>query len=264
MMKSVVITGGTRGLGLCLAKEFLKLGCGVTVCGSSGASLDAAEKELAAFNDRTLFLPCDVRDRAQVEALWAQSAEKWGRVDVWVNNAGRNVPYETAWDTEPKYVDAVVDTNLKGMIFGSQVAAKGMRAQGGGQIWNMEGLGSNDMIQAKTILYGTTKRALTYFTRGLAKELEGSGVLAGRLSPGMMPTDFLMKGPEGERHGASGRQDFLRILNILGDRPETVAAFFVPRILANKKNDAHLVWLTGGKAMARFMVAPFKKRKLVE
>lgn len=262
-MKTVVITGGTRGLGLCMAREFLKLDCNVTVCGSSGASLEAARKDYDAYGDRVLLAPCDVRDRTQLEELWAMSAKRWGHVDIWVNNAGRNVPYETVWDTEAKFVDAVVDTNLKGMVFGSQVAAKGMVAQGGGQIWNMEGLGSNDMIQVKTILYGTTKRALTYFTQGFAKELAGTGVLAGRLSPGMMPTDFLFKGAEGERHGAAGRQDFMRILNILGDKPETVAAFFAPRMLANKKNDAHLVWLTGGKAMGRFMAAPFHKRNLV-
>jgi NAD(P)-dependent dehydrogenase (short-subunit alcohol dehydrogenase family) len=262
-MPSIVLTGSTRGLGFCLAREFLKLGCSVTVSGSSEKSLRGAMKELEEFGERALFIPCDVRDRAQVEALWDKSAAKWGRVDVWVNNAGRNVPYETVWDTRREYVDAVVDTNLKGMIFGSQVAAKGMLAQKDGQIWNMEGLGSDGRILSKTVLYGMTKRALTYFTRGLSKELEGTGVLAGRLSPGMMPTDFLLKGPEGERSGAIERQQFRKILNILGDKPETVAAFFAPGILANRRNGAHIMWLTGGKAMARFALAPFTKRKLV-
>ena len=90
------------------------------------------------------------------------------------------------------------------MIYGAQVAAREMIRQGRGSIFSMEGLGSNNMIQEKTILYGTTKHALTYFMKGLAKELEGTGVLAGRLSPGMMLTDFITRMPDGgtaELHG---------------------------------------------------------------
>jgi short-subunit dehydrogenase len=127
----------------------------------------------------------------------------------------------------------------------------------------MEGLGSNNMIQPKTILYGTTKHALTYFTKGLAKELAGTPVMAGRLSPGMMLTDFITKTPDGEKSPAIEENNFKKIFNILADRPETVAAFFIPRILKNKRNNAHIVWLTGGKSMLRFTTAAFRKRKLI-
>lgn len=262
-MKTVVITGSTRGLGLCMAREFLKAGCGVVVSGRSEAALGTAAEELAAFGGRVLFAPCDVCSKADLEKVWNAAAQRWDGIDIWINNAGRNVPYEFIHDTEQKYVDAVVDTNLKGMVYGSQVAARHMLEQKTGQIWNMEGLGSNGMIEPKTVLYGTTKAALTYFTKGLAKELEGTGVLAGRLSPGMMLTDFITKGPDGEPSPAIGQKSFQRVFNILADRPETVAAFFVPRILANRKNGAHIEWLTGGKAMGRFMAAPFHKRKLI-
>jgi NAD(P)-dependent dehydrogenase (short-subunit alcohol dehydrogenase family) len=262
-MQTVVITGSTRGLGLCLAREFLKAGCCVTVSGKSAESLNAAAEALSAYRDRVLLVACDVRLKADVVNLWNATEGKWGQVDIWVNNAGRNCPYEFAFDTQHEYVDAVVDTNIKGMIFGSQVAAKNMLLQASGQIWNMEGLGSDGMIQIKTILYGTTKRALTYFTKGLAKELEGTPVLAGRLSPGMMLTDFMLKTPDGEKSPAIEQQDFRKVFNILADKPETVAAFFVPRMLANRKNGAQISWMSGGKAMGRFAAAPFSKRKLI-
>lgn len=263
-MKSIVITGSTRGIGLCMAKEFLKSGCSVTVSGRSEKSFEAAREELAEFTDRVLYVLCDVRIRLELENLWNESAKKWVKIDFWINNAGQNCPYEFACDTGQNYTDAVIDTNIKGMIYGSQIAAKNMLLQvSGGQIWNMEGLGSNDMIQAKTILYGTTKHALTYFTKGLAKELSGTNVLAGRLSPGMMLTDFITKTPDGEKSPVVENKSFLKIFNILADRPETVAAFFIPRILKNTKNNAHIAWLTAAKAMLRFSTAAFKKRKLI-
>lgn len=262
-MKNVVITGSTRGLGLCMAREFLKRGCNVTVSGRDKNSFKYAEEELSAFSDRILFVPCNVKRKEDLEGLWKASADKWGRIDIWINNAGQNCPYEFIYDTDRDNTDSVIDTNLRGMIYGSQVAAKNMLAQGSGQIWNMEGLGSNNMIQEKTVLYGTTKHALTYFTKGLAKELRGKPVLVGRLSPGMMLTDFFTGAHGGEGSPAAREDSFRRIFNILGDRPETVAAFFVPRILANTGNDAHIVWLTGAKASLRFAAAPFRKRKLI-
>jgi short-subunit dehydrogenase len=149
------------------------------------------------------------------------------------------------------------------MIYGSQTAAKNMIVQGGGQIWSMEGLGSNDMIQEKTILYGMSKRGLTYFMQGLAKELAHTPVKAGRLSPGMMLTDFITKAPDGNEADVLHDEQFRKVFNILADRPEKVAAFFVPRMLTNTKNDAHLVYLTGLKAMGRFMTAPMRKRRLI-
>lgn len=262
-MKNVVITGSTRGIGFYMAEEFLSRGCNVTVSGRSESSFDRAKKELSQYPNQVLYVPCNVRNQNEHEKLWQESVAKWGQVHIWINNAGQNTPYELAYNTEPSYVDAVIDTNIKGMIFGSQVAVKNMLSQGSGQVWNMEGLGSNDMIQLRTILYGTTKRALTYFTKGLAKELQGTPIKVGRLSPGMMLTDFITKTPDGESSPVLKDPHFQKIFNILADKPETVAAFFVPKMLANEVNDAHIRWLTPMKTMRRFATAPLNKRKLI-
>ena len=149
------------------------------------------------------------------------------------------------------------------MIYGSQIAAAGMLKQGHGAIYSMEGLGSNNMIQLKTILYGTTKHALTYFMKGLAKELAGSGVIVGRLSPGMMLTDFITKTPDGDQSEVISDENFKKLFNILADKPETVAKFFIPRILSNTKNDAQIAWLTNSKAAWRFMTAALRKDRLL-
>lgn len=262
-LKSVVITGSTRGFGLCMAKKFLQQGCRVAVSSKNQNSLEYARKELAEFSGSVLYTAADVTSMDALEKLWARSWDTWHTIDFWINNAGQNSPYTRFYDLSKQYMDGVIDTNIKGMMYGSQVAAKNMRAQGHGQIWNMEGLGSNGMIQPKTIIYGMTKHALTYFTKGLALELEGSGVLAGRLSPGMMPTDFVTQGLDGQKSPMENEK-FIKIINILGDWPQTVADFMVPRILNNSKNNAHLVWLTPAKAGLRFALSGFRRRKLVQ
>lgn len=262
-MKSAVITGSTRGIGFAMAKEFLKAGCNVTLSGRCDSLPSGAQEELSAFSERYIYVQCDVQSKSDLERLWDESAKKWGTVDIWINNAGMNAPHEYVYNTEPSYIENVISTNITGMIYGSQVAASHMIAQGSGAIYSMEGLGSNDMIQEKAIVYGTSKRALTYFMKGLAKELGGTGVIAGRLSPGMMLTDFITKSPDGEDAAIYTQESFKKVFNILADKPETVAEFFIPKILNNTKNDAHIMWLTNLKAAARFIKAPFVKRKLI-
>jgi NAD(P)-dependent dehydrogenase (short-subunit alcohol dehydrogenase family) len=262
-MKSIIITGSTRGIGYCMAIEFLKNGCNVTVSGRGAEPSEALMELGSQYPSRFLYVQCNVQCLADVQNLWNQSKERWGTIDIWINNSGQNAPHEYVYNTEKAYIDEILSTNIVGMIYGCQVASKGMLAQGSGAIYSMEGLGSNNMIQKKTILYGTTKHALTYFMKGLAKELKGTGIIAGRLSPGMMLTDFIKKSADGSVPAIESDKSFQRIFNILADRPETVAAFFVPKMLTNTKNNVQIQWLTNTKTIGRFLSAPFTKRKLV-
>ncbi len=262
-MKNVVITGSTRGIGFCMAMEFLRAGCNVTLSGRGEALPEAASASLSLFKGKYIYVPCNVQKKASLKSIWDSSVEKWGRIDIWINNAGQNTPYMFSWETGEAYTENIIKTNITGMIYGSQIAAAGMVKQGHGAIYSMEGLGSNNMIQIKTILYGTTKHALTYFIKGLAKELEGTAVIAGRLSPGMMLTDFITKTPDGEQSKVIEDEKFRKIFNILADKPETVAKFFIPRILSNTKNDAQIAWLTNRKAAWRFITAGFRKDRLI-
>lgn len=262
-MKNVVITGSTRGIGFSMAREFLKAGCNVTLSGRGEALPQIAQTELKAYESKYIYVQCNVQDKGNLKNLWNASLKEWGSVDIWINNAGQNTPHVFSWETGDNYTENVIKTNIIGMIFGSQVAAEEMIKQGHGAIYSMEGLGSNNMIQQKTILYGTSKCALTYFMKGLATELTGTGVIAGRLSPGMMLTDFITKTPDGEQSEVIADEKFKKIFNILADKPETVAKFFVPKMLSNTKNNIQITWLTNRKAAMRFMTASFRKGKLL-
>ena len=188
---------------------------------------------------------------------------RWGGIDIWINNAGKNTPHLFSWETSETDTENIINTNLAGMIYGSQIAATGMLKQGHGAIYSMEGLGSKNMVQPKIILYGTTKHALTYFMRGFAKELEGTNVIAGRLSPGMVLTDLITKTPDSQPSEVIANEQFRRTFKILADKPATVAKFLIPRILSNTKNDAQITWLTNRKAAWRFMTAGFRKDRLI-
>ncbi|MDD4494729.1 MAG: SDR family NAD(P)-dependent oxidoreductase [Eubacteriales bacterium] len=262
-MKNIVITGSTRGIGLSMAIEFLRAGCNVTLSGRGETPADATIKDLSPFKGKHAYVQCNVQEKASLQNLWDVSLKQWGAVDIWINNAGQNTPHIFSWETGETYTENVIKTNITGMIYGSQIASAGMLKQGHGAIYSMEGLGSNNMIQQKTILYGTTKCALAYFMKGLAKELDGTGVIAGRLSPGMMLTDFIAKTPDGEQSEVISDEKFKKIFNILADKPETVAKFFVPKMLSNTRNGAQIRWLTNRKAAWRFMTAGFRKDRLI-
>lgn len=262
-MKNVVITGSTRGIGFSMAIEFLRANCNVTLSGRGDELPEVISTSLLPFKGKFIYFPCNVQKKESIQKLWDASIEKWGSIDIWINNAGQNTPHMFSWETGGTYTENIIATNIAGMIYGSQIAAAGMIKQGHGAIYSMEGLGSNNMIQLKTILYGTTKHALTYFMKGLAKELAGTGVIAGRLSPGMMLTDFITKTPDGEPSEVITDEKFKKIFNTLADKPETVARFFIPQILRNTKNDVQIAWLTNRKAAWRFITASFRKGNLI-
>ena len=262
-MKNVVITGSTRGIGLAMAKEFLRTKCNVTISGRNETLTEDTKKELISFQEHYIYIQCDVQDKKAIQDLWDKSLDKWDTIDIWINNAGINTPHVFTWETTEKSTENIIQTNIIGMIFGSQIACAGMNKQGYGAIYSMEGLGSNNRIQPQTILYATTKQRISYFMQRLAKELKGTKIIAGRLSPGMMLTDFIIKAPNGKESDVIKDKSFKKIFNILGDKPEIVAKFFIPKILNNQKNDKQIIWLTNVKVVWRFMTASLRKNRLL-
>ena len=258
-MKTAVITGSSRGIGYGLARELLKRGTNVVVTGRSQDTVDKAVAELGQ-PDRVLGVACDVTDAADVQALWDASVARFGRVDIWVNNAGTTTNPVPLWEVGSDEVRQTVETNLLGALFGMQVAARGMRAQGGGQIFNVEGMGSKGEVQVGLLPYACTKAAVGYLDKAFLKELKGSAVQVCSIRPGINVTEHLLHGSE---HLDPARwEKTKRVFNILGDKPETTTPWLADRILATTKTGTRIAWLTTPKIAWRFTAAPFRKRDL--
>ena len=261
--KHIVITGSTRGIGFGLAEAFLSRGCVVIV---SGRSKDAVDKTVAGLNSRyeaknVFGMSCDVTIPAQVQALWDRSVEQFGKIDIWINNAGTSGEQGLVWELPSDEVQVPITTNILGTIYGAQVAMKGMLAQGFGAIYNMEGMGSDGRKHLGLTLYGTSKYAVHYFTESLAIEAKHSPVIVGALRPGMVITDMIVDRYNGRPEEWERAK---KVFNIIADKVENVTPWLAERILANQKNGAILAYSSMWKLLGRFISQPFTKRNLFD
>jgi NAD(P)-dependent dehydrogenase (short-subunit alcohol dehydrogenase family) len=254
---NIVITGGTRGIGRGLAEEFLRRGHNVVISGRDELAVGAAVAALPG-PGQAAGGAAEVSELAALERLWDLACRHFGRVDLWINNAGmtnRKVPLT---DVPPAEIAAVISTNLTGLAFGCQVALRGMLRQGGGKIFNMEGFGSDGLTQEGMTIYGATKRAVRYLTASLVKEYKHTPVLICNLSPGIVVTEFLTR--DLYAHDPAALDQRRSILNLLADRVETVAPALVDGMLRVNKSGASVRWMTPMQVVGRLAMSPFRKR----
>ena len=223
--KSAFVTGGTRGIGLAIARAFHGAGAKVVI-----ASRDAerARSVAAELGDRAAGVACDVAVAEQVDAAMAAAESALGPVDILVNNAGLTRDNILLRLTDADW-DAVLDANLKGAFHTTRVAIKGMMKRRSGRVINITsvvGLTGNKG-QAN---YAASKAGLIGFTKSVAKEYAGRGILANCIAPGFIETDMTSGLPEAAK--ATLLQGIA--LGRLG-RPEDVAgaALFLASDLAS-------------------------------
>jgi NAD(P)-dependent dehydrogenase (short-subunit alcohol dehydrogenase family) len=259
--RSIVITGSTRGIGYSLAEAFLERGCAVTISGRTQEAVDEAITKLRSkfSSEHSFGFPCDVTDFLQVQRLWENAQSHFGRIDIWINNAGIAVPMMKFWELSPEQYDDVVQTNIIGTMYGTRVALTGMLAQGYGALYNLEGFGARGRSMHGMALYGSTKASVHFINRSLAEEIEGSSVITGAVAPGMVITDMITRQFEGR---AEELEKSKRILNIIGERAGTVAPVLASKILENQKNGVTIAFSSPARMMLKFLTAPFNKRDL--
>ena len=262
-MKTVLITGSTKGLGLEMAKDFRRYGWNVMLNGTNSERLETAVRILKKISGKGGVAGCraSVASAEELRELAAYTREKFGTIDIWINNAGVNQPMKAIWELTDDEINALIDIDLRGAVIGSKIAAQLMESQPhGGYIYNVEGYGSNDAMMLGLNMYGTGKRAVTHFTAALAKELEErhSKVKAGRLSPGIMLTDFLTNALDGKQK-IELPEKTKRFYGIAAEPPDDVAHFLVKNMLTNRKNNVRINRLTSVRLISHFFTSGFRK-----
>ena len=252
--RNVVITGSARGLGAALADAFLALGCGVGVSGRTQGGVDSALELLRARYPRARLAghACDVTRYDEVVGLFDAAVQALGNVDVWVNNAGAGMPAVPYREADPRAFEHVVQTNLLGTLYGAQVALRGMTEARGGQVFNMEGFGSQSwMKRSGMAVYGSTKCAVRYLSDSLAREAKGGPVDVCTLMPGVVLTEMLSEQHRGmpERE----RRPLTRLHELIGEPPERVAPWLARKVLSHPRNGAHINWLTPTRFVWTFL-----------
>jgi NAD(P)-dependent dehydrogenase (short-subunit alcohol dehydrogenase family) len=266
--QSVIITGGTQGLGFGYAREFGRLGHNVLLCGRTQAAVDAAVSRLAplfAAGARVVGQVADTADLAALEALWARGVAEFGRVDIWLNNAGFARTGAKFIDNTPADIEAMVRANVIGSINAAQVAVAGMQRQGGGKLYlTLGGGGASGRVVPGMTVYSTTKRAVKYLANALVKErreARDDSILIGTISPGVNITEGMVRElnalPTGERAKA------LRQLNFIGEEVETTTPWIVARVLADTRQGNDITWLTTGRMLGRAVSMIFSKRDVL-
>jgi short-subunit dehydrogenase len=253
--KIVVITGSSRGIGYHMAKEFLRSGHSVILNGRDNNSLEEAKESLTAVGSEILAHPGDVRHENTHRELLEKAIEHFGKIDIWINNAGIPQPYLHFEELDTSSIEKLIQINLLGTMLGSRITIEFFRKQGFGRLYNMEGFGSDGRMMEKLTLYGCSKRAVNYFNQSLYKELKGSGIGMGSINPGMVLTDFVRIDRDFESE--KERKRYEKVLNILADEAEPVSQYIVKSILQNSKEFHKINYLSGFKLISKLFRLSF-------
>jgi NAD(P)-dependent dehydrogenase (short-subunit alcohol dehydrogenase family) len=182
----VLVTGGSRGLGLVLARQLVAHGAKVAICARDPDGLERARDELAARGGHVLAVPCDLTDRAQLAALVATVERELGPIDVLVNNAGVIQSGPLALMTEADFQTAMA-VHFWAPYHLSRAVAEGMRRRGSGRIANITSVGGK-LAAPHLLPYTASKFALVGLSEGMRAELAKDGVLVTTVVPGLMRT----------------------------------------------------------------------------
>jgi len=183
-----LVTGGSRGIGLEIAKELVNQGAKVAICGRKQDSLDAA---LAVINgkDRVITASAHIAKEEDVEKMFNTVLTRFSRVDALINNVGMNLLTSSVVDTDLAMWQKIMDTNLNGTFLCSRKAAKIMQEQKKGKIVNVSSIAGRRAAPAMGI-YGIAKAGVEMLTKVLAAELAQSGIQVNAVAPSMVRTEF--------------------------------------------------------------------------
>ena len=207
--KVAVITGGSRGLGFAIAEKFIGAGAKVVIASRSPRAVEQAVKMLRANGGQAEGLACDVSRVDEVEALAEHAIRTFGRIDIWINNAGLSAPFGPTAQIRSQIVQDLLNTNITGTYNGSVVALRKMAPQGHGKLINLLGRGDTGSVPFQNA-YSSSKIWVRNFTRALAEEYKDSGIDIFGFNPGLVRTEMIT-----QVEAIAGMEDRLKVLRTI-------------------------------------------------
>ncbi|HEU5229383.1 MAG TPA: SDR family NAD(P)-dependent oxidoreductase [Ktedonobacteraceae bacterium] len=246
--KVVLITGGSRGLGLALAEEFALQGGRIVICSHEEEELELARRRLAEQGANVLAIPCDMTQRDQVQHLIDQATTHYGRIDILVNNAGIITVGPIEAQTLDDYEDSM-RVIYWGAVHATMAALPQMLERKQGHIVNISSIGGKVSVP-HLLPYASAKFALTGFSEGLYAELKKKGIHVVTVIPGLMrtgsPVNAFFKG---KHHAEYTWFDIANSLPLLSISAKKAARSIVK---ATRKNKAQITLTLPAKLLARF------------
>jgi short-subunit dehydrogenase len=183
----VVVTGASMGIGEALAHLFAARGCSVVLSSRDAGRAEAARQRIG-HSERTLALSCDIRNREEIDKVVSLTLHHFGRIDVWINNAGYGMR-DSVEMMDMAECRSLFDTNLFGAIQGMQAVIPVMKQQGSGTIINISSVAGHIPLPYSAA-YSASKFAMNAIGKAARGELRGTGVHVLTVCPGYVKTNF--------------------------------------------------------------------------
>lgn len=214
-MKTALITGATSGIGKAIAERFAEEGKRLILCGRRELILNQMNQELSAITD-VITLQFDVRRREEVEEAISSLPEDWKSIDILINNAGNAHGLDPISDGNCEDWDAMMDGNVKGLLYVSKPVIADMKARKTGHIVNISSVAARQTY-ANGVVYCASKKAVDVISEGMRIELTEFGIKVTNIQPGAVATDFSMvrfKGDEDRSKAVYAGYDALKAEDI--------------------------------------------------
>lgn len=207
--RTVIVTGGTRGIGLALAEGFVLAGARVVVASRKPDACEQAAQQLRGLGGQAIGVPTHLGDVGALEALVQKSVDEFGGVDVVVNNAA-NALAQPLGEMTAEALAKSHEVNLRGPVFLVQAALPYLKASSKAAVINLVSVGAFN-FSAMTSIYSSNKAALMSFTRSMAAEFAPMGIRVNAIAPGPVDTDMMRNNPQ-EAIDGMARSTFLKRL----------------------------------------------------